>query len=89
MFKTAKQLYHREKIKLSLKESQLLELLIRNKGQTLTKEQILDRVWSFNAEVEIKNVDLYIFYLRKKINFQTVNLTLETVRGIGYVLKEL
>lgn len=78
-----------QKTKLSLKETQLLELLVRNKNQTLTKEQMLDRVWSFDTEVEMKNVDLYIFYLRKKVDFQSANLVLENIRGVGYALKEL
>ncbi|MDT2661955.1 response regulator transcription factor [Enterococcus hulanensis] len=76
-------------VTLSLKEAQLLELFIHNKGQTLTKEQILDRVWPFNAEIELKNVDLYTYYLRKKIDFPTASLSLETIRGVGYALKEL
>ena len=76
------------KVKLSLKEAQLLALFIQNKGQTLSKEQILDRVWPLNSEVELKNVDLYTYYLRKKIDFFAANLTLETIRGIGYALKE-
>lgn len=76
-------------VKLSLKETQLLALFIQNKGQTLTKEQILDRVWSFNTDVELKNVDLYTYYLRKKIVFSMADLSLETVRGVGYALKEL
>ncbi|MFR3684472.1 MAG: response regulator transcription factor [Enterococcus sp.] len=76
------------KVKLSLKEAQLLALFIQNKGQTLSKEQILDRVWPLNSEVELKNVDLYTYYLRKKIDFFTANLTLETIRGVGYALKE-
>lgn len=77
-----------EKIKLSLKEMQLLELLLRNKGQVLSKEQILNRIWGYNSDVEIKNVDLYIFYLRKKIDFSKAGIALETIRGIGYSLKE-
>lgn len=76
------------KVKLSLKEAQLLALFIQNKGQTLSKEQILDRVWPLNSEVELKNVDLYTYYLRKKIDFFAANLTLETIRGVGYALKE-
>lgn len=75
-------------VKLSLKEAQLLALFIQNKGQTLTKEQILDRVWPFNSEVELKNVDLYTYYLRKKIDFSAAELNLETIRGVGYALKE-
>lgn len=77
------------KVKLSLKEAQLLELFMQNKGQTLSKEQILDRVWPFNTEVELKNVDLYTYYLRKKIDFPAAELALETIRGVGYALKEL
>lgn len=76
------------KVKLNLKEAQLLALFIQNKGQTLSKEQILDRVWPLNSEVELKNVDLYTYYLRKKIDFFAANLTLETIRGVGYALKE-
>lgn len=77
------------KIRLSLKETQLLQLFIQNKGQTLSKEQILDRVWEFNTDVELKNIDLYTYYLRKKIDFKTANLSLDTIRGVGYSLKEL
>lgn len=75
--------------KLTLTETQLLELLLRNKNQVLSKEQILDRIWGFDKEVELKNVELYIFYLRKKIDFSGTALSLETVRGVGYSLKEV
>jgi len=77
------------KIKLTVTEAQLLELLMRNHGQVLTKEQILDRIWGFDKDVEIKNVELYIFYLRKKINFEQNGVVIHTVRGIGYCLKEI
>lgn len=73
-------------IKLTLKESQLLELLMRNAGQVITKEQILDRVWGLDSEVEIGNVEIYIHYLRKKLGSNQIKI--ETVRGIGYCLKE-
>jgi len=78
-----------EKVKLSITEAQLLELLMRNPGQVLTKEQILDRIWGFNKDVEIKNVELYIFYLRKKIALDKGGIVIDTVRGIGYCLKEI
>ena len=77
-----------EKAKLTVTESQLLELLMRNRGQVLTKEQILDRVWGFDKEVEINNVELYIFYLRKKINLAKGGVDIQTIRGVGYCLKE-
>lgn len=77
-----------EPVKLTVTEAQLLELLMRNRGQVLTKEQILDRIWGFDKDVEIKNVELYIFYLRKKIAFEESGVGIHTVRGVGYCLKE-
>ena len=77
-----------EKILLSAKESQLLEYLMRNKEQALTKEQIFGKVWGSESDTEISAVELYIFYLRKKIDFKKCNVVLETIRGIGYCLKE-
>jgi DNA-binding response OmpR family regulator len=78
-----------EKTKLTVTESQLLELFMRNKGQALTKAQILDRVWGFDKEVEINNVELYVFYLRKKIDLNKAGIAIQTVRGVGYCLKEI
>lgn len=80
---------NKEKIKLTTTEAQLLEFLMRNRGQVLTKEQILDKIWGFEKDVEIKNVELYIFYLRKKIDFEKAKVIIETVRGVGYSLKEV
>lgn len=73
-------------IKLTLKEASLLELLMRNPGQVITKEQILNRVWGVDSDVEMGNVEIYIHYLRKKLKTKTVQI--ETVRGLGYSLKE-
>jgi DNA-binding response OmpR family regulator len=73
-------------IKLTTTETQLLEFLMRNQGQILTKEQILNRVWGFDNEVELKNVELYIFYLRKKIPFDKSGTAIQTIRGVGYRL---
>ena len=78
-----------EVIKLTLKETQLLELFIRNKGQVITREQILDRVWGLDTDVEMNNVEIYIYYLRKKLEPVQGNVRIETVRGIGYCLKEI
>jgi len=73
-------------ITLSVKEMQLLELFARNKGQTLTKEQILNKVWGLDSEAELNNVELYIHYLRKKVPFSNTNFILKTIRGVGYCL---
>jgi DNA-binding response OmpR family regulator len=76
-------------IKLTLKESQLLELLMRNHNQVLTKEQILERVWGFETEVEMNNIDIYIYYLRKKLPLNQCGISIDTIRGVGYCLKEV
>lgn len=76
-------------IRLTVKEARLLEFFLRNKGIVLGKEQILDRVWGFEADIEAANVELYVYYLRKKIDFASCGVLLETVRGTGYCLKEL
>lgn len=71
-------------IHLTMKESLLLEMLMRNFGQVLTKERIMEKVWSYNSETNIANIDLYIHYLRKKLNSSNI----KTVRGVGYFLQE-
>lgn len=73
-------------IKLTHKETLLLELLMRYPGQIFSKEKILDNVWGMDSEVESNNVEIYIHYLRKKLDCTTVHIM--TVRGIGYCLKE-
>jgi len=73
-------------IKLTHKESLLLELFMRYPGQIFSKENILDNVWGMNSEVESNNVEIYIHYLRKKLDCTAVHIM--TVRGIGYCLKE-
>lgn len=77
-----------QEIKLTVKEMQLLEFLVKNRNQILTKEQILDKVWGFEQDVELNNVELYMFYLRRKIPFGKAGVKLKTIRGIGYQLQE-
>ncbi|BAH05630.1 response regulator transcription factor [Clostridium kluyveri] len=82
--------YKENKVKLTSKESQLLELLARNKNQVLTKDQILDRVWGPDSDVEMNNnIEVYFSYLRKKLRRLNCNVIIETIRGIGYCLKEV
>jgi len=71
-----------EVIQLTLKETQLLELLIRNYGHVVTKEQIIQKVWGYFSEAEFTTVNLYIHYLRKKLKITN----LKTVWGVGYYL---
>lgn len=72
-------------IHLTNKEVQLLELLMRNSGQVITKERIMEQVWGYNTENALANVDLYIHYLRRKLNVSNI----KTVRGVGYYFEVL
>ncbi|MDR3585847.1 MAG: response regulator transcription factor [Desulfosporosinus sp.] len=73
----------RDFIKLSRKETLLLETLMRNCGNVVTKERIFERLWGSYSRNEFANVDLYIYYLRKKIGTSYI----KTVRGVGYYLE--
>ena len=75
-------------IKLTFKEAQILELLMINDRQTLSKDRIYDKVWGFNADSDITIVEIYIHHLRKKISFEGSGIIIETVRGVGYRLRE-
>ena len=70
---------------LTLKEFELLKLLLLNKGKVLSREQLLEKVWGFDYFGETRTVDVHIRYLRQKIEDDDSNPKLiETVRGIGY-----
>lgn len=73
-------------VDLSAREFSLLELLARNRGRVLSRDQILERVWGVDAEPQGNVVELYIFYLRRKLGHTTANPVIRTVRGAGYVL---
>lgn len=71
----------------SKREGALLELMLRNAGQTLPREVILNRVWGADSEVEDGNLDNYIHFLRRRLKSVRSTLNLKTVRGIGYRLE--
>ncbi|MEX1031628.1 MAG: response regulator transcription factor [Paenibacillaceae bacterium] len=77
-----------EPLRLTVKEYELLEFLLLNKEQILTREQIFDRVWGFDSESGSGVVDLYVHYLRKKIVGFGYEGYIHTIRGVGYMLKE-
>ena len=76
-----------EELKLSAKEYSLLEYLLRNKGIVLSRENIENNLWNFDYEGGTNAVDVYIRYLRKKIDEPFTEKLIHTVRGAGYVLK--
>lgn len=76
-----------KEIKLNLKENELLELLITRKQAITSKEQIIEKLWGFDSEVEYNNVEVYISFLRKKLTFLNSAVRINTIRGVGYVLE--
>ncbi len=76
-----------KEIKLNLKECELLELLITRKQAVTSKEQIIEKLWGFDSEVEHNNVEVYISFLRKKLTFLHSTVRIGTIRGVGYVLE--
>ena len=75
-------------IKLSTKEYELLHYLAMNKGVVLSREKIEDHIWNYDYEGGTNVVDVYIRYLRKKIDEGAETKLIHTVRGAGYVIKE-
>lgn len=74
-------------LKLILKESELLELLMSRKTAVTSKEQMIEKLWGFDTEVEHNNVEVYISFLRKKLTFLQASVRITTIRGVGYVLE--
>ena len=77
-----------KEILLSAKEFGLLETLIRHKGQVLSRAQLENQVWDFGFEGSSNIVDVYIRYLRRKVDDPFEKKLIHTIRGAGYVLKE-
>lgn len=75
-------------LSLSSKEYSLLEYLMRNKGIVLSREKIENHIWNFDYEGGTNVVDVYISYLRKKIDGGSEVKLIHTVRGSGYVIRE-
>ena len=75
-------------VQLTPQEFRLLQYLMHNKGRILTREMILNRIWLYSSEVETRVVDVYMGYLRKKIDNGNKKKLLHSVRGFGYVVKE-
>ncbi len=75
-------------IALSPHEFRLLHYLMTNKGRVLSREMILNRVWQYSYDVDSRVVDVYVGYLRKKIDADSTKKLISSVRGFGYVLKE-
>ncbi|MDO5422682.1 MAG: response regulator transcription factor [Eubacteriales bacterium] len=76
-----------QSVKLGEKEYRILEYLITNQGQILTREQLAVKIWGFDSEAEYNNVEVYMSFTRKKLAFVGAKTEIKAVRGIGYELR--
>jgi DNA-binding response OmpR family regulator len=77
-----------QEIVCSKREFDLLVMLMQNANRVLSREQLLDKVWGYDTEVEMKIVDVYVRYLRNKIDVPGGDSLIQTVRGTGYVMRK-
>lgn len=77
-----------KQIRLTPQEFKLLQYLMSNKGRILTREMILNRVWLYSPDIETRVVDVYMGYLRKKIDSDFDQKLIHSVRGFGYMIKD-
>lgn len=76
-----------QSVELVCKEFQLLEYFINNPNQILSKEQIYDKVWGIDNEIESNNLEAYLSFIRKKLKAIETDVNIRSVRGLGYKLE--
>lgn len=76
-----------QSVRLGEKEYRILEYLIANQNQVLTREQLAVKIWGFDSEAEYNNVEVYMSFTRKKLIFVGAKTEIKVVRGIGYTLR--
>lgn len=74
---------------LSKREGDVIEIFLRNPNQTLSRNILLSKIWGPESEVEDGNLDNYIYFIRRRLSSVTDNVTIKTIRGIGYRLEEV
>ena len=77
-----------ESIDIMCKEFQILEYLMQNKGQTISREKIYEKVWGFESDAESNNLEAYLSFIRKKIRFIGSKVQIKAIRGLGYKLED-
>jgi DNA-binding response OmpR family regulator len=85
---TMKLIKDKESCNLSKRESDLLTFFIKNQGQILTREMLLNRVWGADSYVTDGNLDNFICFLRKRLKSIHSHVTLKTIRSVGYQLED-
>ncbi len=85
------QLIHSESgmaVRLSDKEFRILEMMIANRGQIITREQLALKIWGYESDAEYNNVEVYMTFVRKKLAFIGSKTAIKAVRGVGYELRD-
>ena len=77
-----------QSIRLGEKELRILEYMLSNQGQIMTREQLAVKIWGFENEAEYNNVEVYMSFTRKKLAFVGSRVEIKAVRGLGYELRE-
>ena len=86
--KNAKIKCNDNEIQLSGKELEILEQLLLNKNQILSREKLLERIWGFESDAEYNNIEVYLTFIRRKLKLVESKVNIKAVRGIGYKLEE-
>ena len=76
-----------QSVRLSEKEYRILAYLIANRGQILTREQLVVKIWGFESDAQYNNVEVYMSFTRRKLSFIEAKTEIKAVRGIGYELR--
>lgn len=75
-------------VNLTKREFEILLVLLENRGRVMTREMLLETIWGYDSEVDVKVVDVYISYLRSKIDEVGQPSIVQTMRGLGYVIRK-
>ena len=76
-----------KKIKVSLKESEIMQYFLSRPNFVVTKDELIVKLWGYESDVEYNNIEVYISFLRKKLAFLESSVVISTVRGVGYKLE--
>lgn len=76
-----------KKIKVSLKESEILQYFLARPNFVVTKDELIIKLWGYDSDVEYNNIEVYVSFLRKKLNFLQSKVVISTVRGVGYKME--
>lgn len=77
-----------KKVKLTKKEFDILEIMIRNKGTVISKETLILKIWGYDTDIEYNSTEVYVSFLRKKLKAIGSDLKITTIRSVGYLLEK-